>query len=90
MVQSVVVKRGVIPVSSIDAAYMITDSIGYIRINKFAERTYEEFMQALEKLLALKMKSLILDLRGNGGGLMKEAVDIADEFLADDKLIVYT
>ncbi|MFX5972651.1 peptidase S41, partial [Acinetobacter baumannii] len=46
IVQSVVVKRGVIPISSIDAAYMITDSIGYIRINKFAERTYEEFMQA--------------------------------------------
>jgi carboxyl-terminal processing protease len=90
IIQSVVVSRGVIPVSSIDAAYMITDSIGYIRINKFAERTYEEFMQALEKLLASKMKSLILDLRGNGGGLMKEAVDIADEFLAEDKLIVYT
>jgi len=89
-IQSVVITRGVIPVSSIDAAYMLHDSIGYIRINKFAERTYEEFMQALEKLQAQKMKSLVLDLRGNGGGLMKEAVDIADEFLSEDKLIVYT
>lgn len=90
ILQTLVVTRGVIPVSSIDAAYMITDTIGYIRINKFAERTYEEFMQALEKLQAAKMKSLIIDLRGNGGGLMKEAVDIADEFLGEDKLIVYT
>jgi carboxyl-terminal processing protease len=88
--QSVVVTRGIIPVSSIDAAYMLNDSTGYIRINKFAERTYEEFMQSLENLLAKKMKSLVLDLRGNGGGLMKEAVDIADEFLSEDKLIVYT
>jgi carboxyl-terminal processing protease len=89
-VQSVTITRSVIPVASIDAAYMPEPGKGYIRINKFAERTYEEFMQQLEKLQAQKMKSLILDLRGNGGGLMKEAVDIADEFLDEDKLIVYT
>ena len=82
--------RGVIPVSPVDAAYMINAETGYLRINKFAERTYEAFMQGMEKLQKQGMKQLILDLRGNGGGLMKEATDIADEFLSEDKLIVYT
>ncbi|TAG11370.1 MAG: S41 family peptidase [Sphingobacteriia bacterium] len=90
VIKEVLITRDVILVSSIDAAYMPSPGVGYIRINKFAERTYEEFMQQLEKLQAAKMESLIIDLRGNGGGLMKEAVDIADEFLSDDKLIVYT
>ncbi|HJV18732.1 MAG TPA: S41 family peptidase [Sediminibacterium sp.] len=89
-IQSVTITRNIIPVNSIDAAYLVEPGKGYIRINKFAERTYEEFMQNLEKLQAQKMQSLIVDLRGNGGGLMKEAVDIADEFLDDNKLIVYT
>lgn len=84
------ITRGIIPVSTIDAAYLIEPTIGYIRINKFGEKTYEEFMENLEKLQKKQMKSLILDLRGNGGGLMNEAVDIADEFLNDNKLIVYT
>ena len=84
------ITRGNIPVSSVDAAYMIAPKVGFIRLNKFAERTYEEFMAELEKLQAQKMGSLILDLRGNTGGLMKEAVDMADEFLDDNKLIVYT
>lgn len=88
--KDIVITRGVIPVSPIDAAYMINAETGYLRINKFAERTYEAFMQSLEKLQKQGMKQLILDLRGNGGGLMKEATDIADEFLSDDKLIVYT
>ncbi len=88
--KSVVISRGVIPVSPIDAAYMIDAQTGYLRINKFAERTYEAFMQNMEKLKKAGMKKLILDLRGNGGGLMKEATDIADEFLSDEKLIVYT
>jgi carboxyl-terminal processing protease len=69
---------------------MITPVTGFIRINRFGEPTYEEFMQQLEKLQAVGMKELILDLRGNGGGLLKEATDIADEFLDGDKLIVYT
>ncbi len=89
-IKEAILTRDIILVSSIDAAYMPSPGIGYIRVNKFAERTYEEFMQQLEKLQAAKMESLIIDLRGNGGGLMKEAVDIADEFLSDDKLIVYT
>jgi carboxyl-terminal processing protease len=84
------VTRGVIPVSPIDAAYMIQPTTGYIKIDKFSERTYETFMASLEKLQKTGMKSLVLDLRGNGGGLLQEAVDIADEFLSDNKLIVYT
>jgi carboxyl-terminal processing protease len=66
--------RGVIPVSPIDAAYMIQPSTGYIKIDKFSERTYETFMASLEKLQKAGMKSLVLDLRGNGGGLLQEAV----------------
>jgi carboxyl-terminal processing protease len=89
-IQSVTITRNVIPISSIDAAYEISPGIGYIRINKFAARTYEAFMQQLEMLQKKNIQSLVLDLRGNGGGLMKEAIDIADEFLADDQLIVYT
>lgn len=88
--KEVVITRDVIPVSPVDAAYMIAPGTGYIRINKFAERTYEAFMQNTEKLQKQGMKQMILDLRGNGGGLMKEATDIADEFLSGDKLIVYT
>jgi carboxyl-terminal processing protease len=82
--------RASVPVSSIDAAYMLSDTIGYIKIDKFADRTYEAFMQALEPLLLKGMKSLVIDLRGNGGGLLSEAVAIADELLAGNKLIVYT
>ena len=89
-ISSVTITRNVISISSIDAAYIISPGIGYLRINKFAERTYEEFMQKLEILQSKKMQSLVLDLRGNGGGLMKEAIDIADEFLDENKLIVYT
>ena len=84
------ITRGVIPVSPIDAAYMIQPATGYIKIDKFSERTYETFMASIEKLQKAGMKSLVLDLRGNGGGLLQEAVDIADEFLSDNKLIVYT
>ncbi|NCI46867.1 S41 family peptidase [Sediminibacterium soli] len=88
--KEVVITRGTIPLYAVDAAYIIAPKTGYLRINRFAERTYEEFMQAMEKLQKQGMEKLILDLRGNGGGLMKEATDIADEFLEGDKLIVYT
>jgi carboxyl-terminal processing protease len=90
VLKNIQISRGNIPVPSIDAAYIIAPQTGYMRINKFAERTYEEFMQNLEKLQKQDMKKLILDLRGNGGGLMGEATSIADEFLDGDKLIVYT
>src|SRR5436190_274106 len=82
--------RGKIPVPSLDAAYMMDKTAGYIKLNKFSENTYAEFMDAMQKLRDQGLKKLILDLRGNGGGLMDEAVQIADEFLDDNKLIVYT
>lgn len=84
------VTRGTIPVSSVDASYMIDKSTGYIKLNRFTEKSYEEFMEAIEGLKKQGLKSLVFDLRGNGGGFMNEAVDIADEFLDGDKLIVYT
>ena len=84
------VTRGMIPLYSLDAAYMITDTTGYIRLNKFSETTYKEFMEATEKLKKQGMQNMILDLRDNGGGILTEATDIADEFLSGDKLITYT
>ena len=84
------ITRATIAIPSVDAAYMLDAKTGYIKINKFAERTYEEFMQELEKLQKAKMENLVLDLRGNGGGFMRAATAIADEFLGGDKLIVYT
>jgi len=82
--------RGNIPLYSLDAAYMLDSSTGYIKLNKFSETTYQEFMSAMEKLQKQHMQQLILDLRDNGGGIMQEAVAIADEFLDGNKLIVYT
>lgn len=89
-VQTYVIKRGTIPIPSLDAAYLIEPGTGYIKLNKFAITTFEEFMRALESLKDKKIDKLILDLRGNGGGILDEAVQIADEFLDGDKLIVYT
>lgn len=86
---TITVTRGTIPVPSVDAAYMLDKTTGYIKLNKFTEKAYEEFMKALEDLKKQGLQSLIFDLRGNGGGFMNEAVDIADEFLDGDKLVVY-
>jgi carboxyl-terminal processing protease len=88
--QAITIKRGVIPVSSVDASYILQNGIGYIRLNKFSQVTYREFMEALEELQKQGLKKLILDLRGNGGGVLDEATAIADEFLDGDKLITYT
>ncbi|MBX2931314.1 MAG: S41 family peptidase [Chitinophagaceae bacterium] len=88
--KNITITRGVIPISTIDAAYLIEPQTGFIKLNKFGDKTYEEFMAQLEKLQKQGMKNLIVDLRGNTGGLMNEAVDIADEFLSDNKLVVYT
>ena len=79
--------RGIIPLPSVDASYILDTSIGYLRINKFSETTFKEFMQAMEGLKAKGMQSLVLDLRGNGDGLVSQAVFIADEFLSEDKFI---
>jgi carboxyl-terminal processing protease len=84
------IRRGTIPVPSVDVSYVIAPQTGFIRINKFAGSTFEEFKDALRKLQQQHIQKLILDLRGNGGGFLNEAVDIADEFLDNDKLIVYT
>ncbi|ULQ53469.1 S41 family peptidase [Flavihumibacter fluvii] len=84
------IKRGIIPIPSLEAGYLIAPGTGYIKLNKFSENTYEEFMGSLEKLQGQGMLALILDLRGNGGGILGEAIDIADEFLDGDKLIVFT
>ncbi|MDF2190036.1 S41 family peptidase [Paraflavitalea sp. CAU 1676] len=84
------ITRGTIPLYSVDAAYMIDATTGYIHLNKFSGTTYEEFMQATENLQKKGMKQLIFDVRDNGGGILGEAVDIVDEFLNDNKLIVYT
>ncbi len=88
--QPVTITRGRIPLPAIDAAYMVDASAGYIKLGKFSETAYREFMAALEKLQAAGMKTLMLDLRGNGGGYITQAVNIADEFIEGEKLIVYT
>ena len=87
---NVTINRGTIPLPSVDVAYMIDRETGYIRINKFSETTHREFAEALMGLQKQGLQRLILDLRGNGGGIVGESIEIADEFLDDDKLIVYT
>ncbi|HEY6900599.1 MAG TPA: S41 family peptidase, partial [Puia sp.] len=88
--RQVSILRGTIPIPSVDVAYMINKETGYIRINKFSETTHGEFVQALQKLQTQGLQRLILDLRGNGGGILQEAIEIADDFLDDQKLIVFT
>uniref|UniRef100_UPI004049D135 S41 family peptidase n=1 Tax=Flavobacterium sp. TaxID=239 RepID=UPI004049D135 len=83
-------KRDVIPIKSVDVALMIAPEIGYIKINRFAETTYDEFKKGLVKLINDGATSLVVDLRDNGGGYMEKAVQIADEFLKDEDLIVFT
>jgi carboxyl-terminal processing protease len=88
--QLVSVNRDKITVSSVDAAYMITPTVGYIKISKFGARTDEDFASEINRLKHHHMKSLILDLRHNGGGYLSAATALADEFLPDKQLIVYT
>ena len=87
---SFTIRRDKIPVYSLDASYMIAPKIGYIKINRFAATTHEEFMDALATLKGQGMQDLILDLQGNGGGYLNAAIDIANEFLGEKELIVYT
>lgn len=84
------VKRDKIPVKTLDASYIIRPGMGYIRIGSFGMKTYDEFMEAVDKLREEGMRDLILDLQDNGGGFMMAAVRIANEFLQRNDLIVYT
>src|SRR5690606_20513799 len=80
--------RDVVPVKSVDVAVMVNPATGYIKINRFAETTAEEFRKGLESIKKQGAKSVIVDVRDNGGGYLEKAVEIADEFLKDGQLIV--
>lgn len=84
------VVRGDIPVKSIDATYMLTDHLGYIRVKSFGETTYPELLNSLAQLEQEDFKGLVVDLRGNGGGYLASAIQMVNEFLPENKLIVYT
>lgn len=84
------VVRGDIPLKSIDATYMINDKLGYVKIKNFGETTYAELLTSLAELEAAGFKGLVVDLRGNGGGYLSAAIQMVNEFLPEDKLIVYT
>jgi carboxyl-terminal processing protease len=85
-----VITRDKIPIYSLETAYMITPKVGYIKINTFSRTTMNEYKAAFLKLKAQNMQQLILDLQSNSGGLMTAAVELVDEFLDDNKIIVYT
>lgn len=82
--------RNKIPIVSLDAAYMLDKNIGYIKLNRFSQTTFDEFYEALQRLKQEGMAKLILDLRQNPGGFLTAAVNIADEFIDSKKRIVYT
>lgn len=84
------ITRDKIPIYSVDAAFMLNEQTGFIKINRFSQNTYFEFAEKLDALLSKGMKNLIIDLRGNGGGFLDQAVKITDELLDGKKLIVYT
>lgn len=84
------VTRDAIPLKSVDAAFMITDDIGFIRLSAFAKNSYAEVVRALLMLRSEGMTKLIFDLRGNTGGFLDQAIMIADEFLPEKRMIVYT
>ncbi len=84
------ITRDKIPINSLDAAFMLDDNTGYIKLNRFAKQSLEEFTEAADKLKEQGMENLVFDLRGNSGGYLGTAWSIADEFLEEGKLIVYT
>jgi len=84
------ITRDKIPINSIDATFMSSEDIGYIKLNRFGATTMSEFKESVSKLKKSGMKNLILDLRGNGGGYLNTAIELADEFLGKEKLVVYT
>lgn len=84
------IRRDDIPVESIEATYMINGKWGYVQVERFAENTFAEFIQALALFMACNAKGIIIDLRGNGGGYMGVALEMANQFLDRDEMIVYT
>ena len=84
------VVREIVPIKSVDIALLLNKSTGYIKINRFAENTYDEFHDSLLKLKSQGMKTLVIDLRDNGGGYLEKAVQVADDLLKDKELIVFT
>ena len=80
--------RDNIPIYSVDASYMIDENIGYVKVNRFGRTTMTELREALTEMRDQGMKDLVLDLQGNGGGYLKAAIEMADEFLSEQKLIV--
>jgi len=84
------ITRGIIPVYSVDVSYMVTPDIGFIKINRFAKNTYDEFITALAKLKSNGCEKVIIDLRGNSGGFLDVAFNMINEFLQNKELIVYT
>ncbi|MFL9844619.1 S41 family peptidase [Flavobacterium rhizosphaerae] len=84
------VERGMVPKKSVDAYVMANKNTGYIKVNRFAETTYDEFHEALQSLINSGAKSIVVDLRDNGGGYLEKAVEMADEFLEDGMVIVKT
>lgn len=87
---SFTIERGKIPLRSIDCTYMVNKTTGYIKINRFSASTYDEYLNSFNKLDSQGMKNLIIDLRGNPGGFLNAATNLADEFLEEKKEIVYT
>ncbi|MGM0550804.1 MAG: S41 family peptidase [Bacteroidota bacterium] len=87
---SFTITRDKIPIYSLDASYMVEEEIGYIKLNRFAKTTNDEFEKALKSLKKEGANSLVLDLRGNGGGYLNQAIALADEFFDEEKLLVYT
>jgi carboxyl-terminal processing protease len=86
----ITVIRDKVPVKSVEAAYMINEEVGYIKLSKFSKTTHKEFLEAVTLLRKEGMRSLVFDLRGNSGGLLEQSFEIANEFLEQDNLIVYT
>ncbi len=84
------ITRDKIPIYSVEAAYMATPSVGYIKVSRFSATTMKEFREKLDELRKQGMQDLILDLQGNGGGYLRTAIEMGDEFLGDKKLVVYT
>lgn len=84
------IKRGSIPIYSVDVCYMVNETTGYIKVDRFAQNTYQEFLTALAKLKANNCQQVIIDFRGNSGGLLDVAIRLCNEFLPAKDLIVYT